>query len=110
VGGETQIPGPFAFAESAGSSQDAGPAYIPVKRHRGEPGHTRGTRVHTGTCVVSSFINIGCDFQVTDSQVKSSQVKQASKQAADRRSTFDRLDTRTIRYYKATSRTLAASR
>jgi hypothetical protein len=37
---------------------------------------------------VSSFINIGCDFQVTDSQVKSSQVKQAS-QAAGRRSTFD---------------------
>jgi len=52
--------------KDTGGSRDTHTAYKPVKRHRGEPGHTWDTRVHTGTCAVSSFMNIGCDFQVTD--------------------------------------------
>jgi hypothetical protein len=80
VGGEAQASrDTFAFAES-GKFPRLRSAPHTGKKTPGEPGHTRDTRVHTGTCAVSSFMNIGCDFQVTDSQVKSSQVKQASKQ------------------------------
>jgi len=77
VGVAKHKPPPFAFAES-GKISSRRTGVQPVKRHRREPGQTRDTRVHTGTCAVSSFMNLGCDFQ-RSRIVKSSQVK-SSKQ------------------------------